>query len=92
MLVMLSPAHAGRWADWCERHLISEDPYQYESVPVDKLVDMYRKEAVKCFWSRQQSRHLSILGWTIRSYYPITPAIQDLFDSYSQFEKPWVKR
>lgn len=37
------PAVAGWWKDFCERHLIAEDPYQYLDLSVDQLVDTYHR-------------------------------------------------
>lgn len=37
------PAMAGWWKDFCERHLIAENPYQYMDLSVDQLVDAYHR-------------------------------------------------
>lgn len=35
-------AFAGpRWISFCERYLIADDPYQFENLTVDQLVDAY---------------------------------------------------
>lgn len=31
------------WTNFCERHLIAEDPYQFESLSVDELVTAYHR-------------------------------------------------
>lgn len=33
----LAFAHAGWWGDFCERHLIADDPYQYEQTEAWQL-------------------------------------------------------
>lgn len=33
LLLFLSIAQAGWLSDWCERHLVADDPYQYEEAP-----------------------------------------------------------
>lgn len=42
-LIVLFPvqSHAGKWSDWCSRHLIDDDPYQFEHVSAENLVKLY---------------------------------------------------
>jgi hypothetical protein len=37
-LLFSTAAHAGWWSDFCSRHLIADDPYQFEHLSVDQLV------------------------------------------------------
>lgn len=36
-LISMATAHAGWWSDWCERHLIADDPEQYADAPTSWL-------------------------------------------------------
>lgn len=33
ILITSMPVHAGWWSNFCERHLIADDPYQWEQYP-----------------------------------------------------------
>jgi hypothetical protein len=41
LIAGLSTAQAGWFQDFCERHLVAEDPYQYEELTVEQLVSVY---------------------------------------------------
>jgi hypothetical protein len=43
-----------RWAKFCERHLIADDPYQYEQLSVDQLVNL----RIKYYNERHKSQVL----------------------------------
>lgn len=43
---------AGWFSNWCERHLIAEDPYQYEHLTVDQLVSVYHRHKNEKFHSK----------------------------------------
>lgn len=40
-VLLLSTGHAGWWQNFCARHLVADDPYQYETLTPDELVDTY---------------------------------------------------
>jgi hypothetical protein len=35
LLALVMTAHAGWWREFCTKHLIADDPYQFESTPVE---------------------------------------------------------
>jgi hypothetical protein len=41
IFALLLTAHAGWWSNWCARHLVADDPYQFEDYDVDSLVTAY---------------------------------------------------
>lgn len=47
VMLMSMSAQAGWWQDVCERHLIADDPYQYEGWSVDQINIEYRLRAEK---------------------------------------------
>jgi hypothetical protein len=56
LFLALNSAHAGRFTDWwagfCERHLVAEDPYQYEALTNDQIVDLYHAHKRQRFESQ----------------------------------------
>lgn len=40
-LVPMANAQDSFWKRFCERHLVADDPYQFESLSVDELVWVY---------------------------------------------------
>jgi hypothetical protein len=41
VFLFLSPAHAGWLKDFCERHIVADDPYPYAEYGTKDLVAMY---------------------------------------------------
>lgn len=42
LLALVMVAHAGGWwSHWCERNLVADDPYQYETYQPLELVDAW---------------------------------------------------
>lgn len=39
--ITMAPAHSSAWSNFCEKHLVAEDPYQYENLSVEQLVTVY---------------------------------------------------
>lgn len=37
--LLSSYANAGWWTNWCERHLIADDPYQFETVSSEYIIN-----------------------------------------------------
>lgn len=57
-----STAHAGWWGDWCERHLIADDPYQFEQVSDEWIVDeIERLEMREGQLDARETRYLGLL-------------------------------
>lgn len=53
-LALQQPSHAGWFKSFCERHIASADPYQYEALSVDQLVT--------AFWTfKRQGHHSPVL-------------------------------
>jgi hypothetical protein len=64
LFLTLSLAHAGWWADFCEKHLVAEDPYQYEQTSTEWLDREIAKYQIKEAWGKldnQEKTHLRIL-------------------------------
>lgn len=47
---MCSPAYAGWWSDFCNRHLIADDPYQWEQYDNYFLLREQDRLKVKIEW------------------------------------------
>lgn len=71
---------------FCERHLVAEDPYQYETSSTGWVLERYREEALDAFWKKKKSTHLGILGDELRKREP-TEEILYWLENYSQFER-----
>jgi hypothetical protein len=41
-LSLSTPAHAGWWAGFCEKHLIAQDPYPYAEFATRNLLEIYQ--------------------------------------------------
>lgn len=52
-LLFSTSANAGWFSNFCERHLVAADPYQYEHLTVDQLVSVY--------WRFRQTGHHSVV-------------------------------
>lgn len=59
---MMSTAHAGWWSDFCERHLIADDPYQYQEAPREWIVNQIDILEIKQRWGTITKRELSTLS------------------------------
>lgn len=52
-------AHAGWWADFCERNLVAEDPWQYAHLTVDQLADTCIRHRLYNFHSKALRREVA---------------------------------
>lgn len=68
LIVIFVPvkSNAGRFRDWCERHLVAPDPYDYEVYTDDALWDNYIDEAMTAIAKRRQSSDLRVMGNELR--------------------------
>lgn len=80
------PSHAGWFQEFCERHLIADDPYQFESYSLETLAEMYQSEGATCSWRKQKTYRLRILGQEIRRRLR-SSEIEIMLENYKQFEK-----
>lgn len=51
-------AHAGWWSNWCARHLVADDPYQYENFTVDQLIETYFRASPSEVLIKEMERRL----------------------------------
>lgn len=58
LILSVPHANAGWWADFCERHLACEDPYQYEELTVDQLVGTFWRHKNEKFPSKALTNEL----------------------------------
>lgn len=82
------------WKDFCERHIVANDPEQHAWMPTAKLVKVYREIGAELYWRKSEEKALLLkeLGEEMRKrlYDPAEPdemieAIDDaLFDYQSQ--------
>lgn len=56
-LFVASSAHAGWFKDFCEKHIVSEHPFQTEikRLPTQELVELYRQLAGQKYWRKETS-------------------------------------
>lgn len=67
VLALLAPhAHASKWGDWCERHLIAHDPEPYYTATDEALERAYRREGARAYWERKESYLLRVIGREMR--------------------------
>ncbi len=98
LLLTFSVAHtanAGWWSDFCARHLVSDDPYQYESAGTEDLLKAYKQTAVEVVVyqniekeRKRASRRLAMIGDELRSR-PLSPYAQFVTRAYSHLESYW---
>lgn len=48
--LLVSTANAGWWSDFCEKHLVADDPYQYEQVSINYLTTEIAALELKVTW------------------------------------------
>jgi hypothetical protein len=41
-LSLSTPAHAGRWSSFCEKHLVAKDPYPFAEFETRNLLEIYQ--------------------------------------------------
>lgn len=82
------PAHA-TLKSWfgalCEKHLITDDPYQFEYLFDAELKAEYLREGARAVWSHEKSNYLRLLGNELRK----RPASQEnlrLLNDYMVYE------
>ncbi len=93
VMMALSPsANAGWWSKFCERHLVADDPTQYQSVPTEYLLAAYKRTAVEVViyqnverQRRRSAKRLTLIGDELRSR-PLTPYAQFITRAYTHLE------
>jgi hypothetical protein len=64
ILITLAPAEsarAGWWQSFCERHLIADDPYQFETVASDWLDREIGRLEIRAAWNKITERDARML-------------------------------
>lgn len=61
LLLAISVAHAGWFSDFCERHLVANDPYQFEQTSSEFLMQEIAKLEIKEKWGTITRDDKSIL-------------------------------
>lgn len=86
LLLIASTAHAGRWRDFCERHLVGPNPYEHETADTARVAGLYQVEAARAYFTRRPSSDLRVLGNELRSRRPLTDEIESMLETYNQWE------
>lgn len=93
-LIAGAPAHAGWFKNFCERHLIANDPDE-QPIPVEVLVGWYRGIGGRAYWSRSYNDIRALKSWgelirerlaTVDNAYE-RDALLDALDDYGFLEK-----
>ncbi len=57
--LLLSPsAQAGWFSRWCERHLVTDDPFQFESTSIDWIRREVDRLEIKSQWRKLDDKDL----------------------------------
>ncbi len=81
------------WANFCERHLVAEDPYQkhFRQAPVIEIVKEYRQQAALRYWTKRSHDEYEMMLWVLvsRLEQPISEEerslIQEALEDYPSF-------
>lgn len=50
--LLISTSHAGWWSDFCSRHLMANDPYQFETASTEWLRQAIDRLEIKERWGK----------------------------------------
>lgn len=50
VMIIGHPAHAGKFKSWCARHIIADDPHEFEEIETDTLTRWVKNYESRIAW------------------------------------------
>ncbi len=85
LIFAITPAHAGRWSDFCRNHFITDDPYQFQQTSSEWLARQY---LVRAIWGTKPDPMLKLMGRQLRfNHKYVAPLPNETLNMLEQFKE-----